>query len=288
MTLLEELGTRRGSDSRTDSLEGPSSQHHEVVGCEVEGDASRRVRAPRQGESAEVPWLTTKKRWIVGSPGVASELAVHSRHVAKKIALALLIVLVLLGGGLGWLWMRLTALPDWYESGELVAEDGTPRVDPDWVAIPSEASEPRRYQIRNPHLRPLKADTKPSPVRKAIKGSRAIWADDGTKQELDAGAVINLSEMDLDELNEVDRESYRKAIDAFPALTGRDVYVGIEGEVGKQGDQLKLGPDTQLRIGDTHYSLKTAAKRLGMTESQLRASIEKELGKLDVHPPPGE
>lgn len=214
-------------------------------------------------------------------------IGVHSRAVAKKIALALLIVLLLLAGGLGWLWMRLTALPDWYESGEMIAEDGTPRVDPDWVMIPGEPTAPRRYQIRNPHLRP-RTEAKPSPVSKAIKGSRAIWADDGSRQELDAGAVINLSEMDLDELGEADRESYRKAIDAFPALTGRDVYVGIEGEVGKKGDQLTLGPDTQLRIGDTSYSLKTAAKRLGVSEAELRATIEKELGKLDVHPPEAE
>jgi len=204
--------------------------------------------------------------------------------VAKKIALALLIVALMLAAGLGWLWMRLTALPDWYESGELITEDGTPQIDNDWVIIPTEPNQPRRYQIRNPHLR-QSAEAKAKPITKAIKGSRAIWADEGSKQELDAGAVINLSQMDLDALDPSERESYRKAIDAFPALTGRDVYVGIEGEVGTQGDQLKLAPDTQLRIGDTHYSLKTAAKRLGMSESELRKTIEKELSKLDVHPP---
>jgi hypothetical protein len=203
--------------------------------------------------------------------------------VAKKIGLALLIVVLLLAAGLGWLWTRLTALPDWYESGELVAEDGTPRIDPDWVIIPDEPNQPRRYQIRNPHLRPGIAA---KPISKAIKGSRAIWADEGSRQELDAGAVINLSEMNLDELSEADRASYQQAIDGFPALTGRDVYVGIEGEVGRQGDQLVLGPDAQLRIGETSYSLKSAAKRLGMSEAQLRDTIEKELGKLDVHPPP--
>ncbi|MFV8756665.1 hypothetical protein ACNOYE_39480 [Nannocystaceae bacterium ST9] len=204
--------------------------------------------------------------------------------MAKKIALALLIVLLLLAGGLGWLWMRLTALPDWYESGELIAEDGTPTVDPDWVLIPNEPDDVHRYRIRNPHLRP-KATVKAKPLTKAIKGSRAIWADEGSRQELDAGAVINLSQMDLDKLNATDRANYQKAIDAFPALTGRDVYVGIEGEVGRQGDKLTLSPDSKLRIGDTHYSLATAAKRLGMSETKLRQTIEKELGKFDVHPP---
>jgi hypothetical protein len=204
--------------------------------------------------------------------------------VAKKIGLGLLILVILLAAGLGWLWMRLTALPDWYESGEFIAEDGTPRVDPDWVVIPSESDAAHRYQLRNPHLR-RRPEVEATPISKAIKGSRAVWADEGSRQELDAGAVINLSEMDLDELDAADRASYQQAIDAFPALTGRDVYVGIEGEVGKQGDQLTLGPDVQLLIGDTHYSLKSAAKKLGMSEAQLRESIEKELAKLDVHPP---
>jgi hypothetical protein len=205
--------------------------------------------------------------------------------VAKKIGLALLVVVLLLAAGLGWLWTRLTALPDWYESGELVAEDGTPRVDPDWVMIPAEPGQPQRYQIRNPHLRSGVAG-EAKPIAEAIRGSRAVWADDGSRQELEAGAVINLSQMDLDEMSEADRASYEQAIDAFPALTGRDVYVGIEGEVGRRGDQLTLGPDAQVRIGETSYSMKTAAKRLGMSEAELRAAIEKELGKLDVHPPP--
>ena len=203
--------------------------------------------------------------------------------MAKKIGLALLILVLLLSAGLGWLWTRLTALPDWYESGELVAEDGTPRVDPDWVRIPAEPDQPVRYQIRNPHLRPA---AQGKPLSKAIKGSRAVWADEGSRQAIDAGAVINLSEMDLDELSEADRASYEKAIDAFPALTGRDVYVGVEGEVGRRGDEVVLGPDAELRIGDTSYSFASAAKRLGMSEAQLRDAIEKELGKLDVHPPP--
>lgn len=206
--------------------------------------------------------------------------------MAKKIALALLIVVLLVGGVLGWLWTRLTALPEWYASGELIAEDGTLQVDPDWVLIPSEPNAPPRYQIRNPHLRP-KAKAKAKPVTQAIKGSRAIWADEGTKQELEAGAVINLSQMDLSKLGPKDRKHYENAIAAFPALTERDVYVGIEGEVGRRGDDLVLSPKTKLRVGDTRYSLGTVAKRLKVSEAELRKTIEKELGKLDVHPPPG-
>ena len=74
-------------------------------------------------------------------------------------------------------------------------------------------------------------------------------------------------------------------VDAVPALTGRDVYVGIEGGVDKGDGTIALGRDTKLRIGDTRYSLANAAKRLNMSEAQLRESIEKELARMNVQIP---
>lgn len=201
--------------------------------------------------------------------------------MAKKIALALLVVLLLLVLGLGWAWHRITALPDWYGSSEMLSEEGAPQVDRDWVAIPDQETQ---YQLRNPHLRSETA--RKAPVGKAIKASRATMKVEEQGTELDAGAVINLSEADLDAMSPREQADFQKAIDAFPALTGRDVYVGIEGEVIEKQGELKLGKDTKLRVGDTSYSLASAAKRLGMSEAELRAAIEKELHRLDLQPPP--
>jgi hypothetical protein len=221
---------------------------------------------------------------VEGSARRGDDHEVHCADVAKKIALALLLVVLVVTGVLGWLWTRLTALPDWYENQALIAEDGTPQVDADWVIIPSAPDEPRRYQIRNPHLRP-KAQTKAKPITQAIKGSRAVWADEGTKQALEAGAVINLSELDVSKLGPKDRKHYENAISAFPALMQRDVYVGIEGEVGRRGSALVVSPNTKLRVGETRYSLATVAKRMKVSEAELRRTIEKELAKLDLQAP---
>jgi hypothetical protein len=46
-----------------------------------------------------------------------------------------------------------------------------------------------------------------------------------------------------------------------------------------------LGPDAQLRVGDTRYSIATAAKRLGMSEAELRNTLEKELAQLATELP---
>ncbi|PRQ05698.1 hypothetical protein ENSA5_01950 [Enhygromyxa salina] len=209
----------------------------------------------------------------------------------KKIGLVVLVLVVLIAAGLGWMWHRITALPEWYGSADMIEEDGSPAVDDDWVRIPSSerpASAPAEaeaeaevYELRNPHLRATKA--KKAPLRKAIKQSRATYSGG----ELEAGAVLNLSQMDLDSLSPAERERYQDTIDAFPALTGRDVYVGIEGGADGGGGKLALGPKTKLRVGDSRYSLAAAAKRLGMSEAKLRETIEKELGRMDVKLPTG-
>lgn len=200
--------------------------------------------------------------------------------MAKKIGIAALVVLLVVGIVLGIIWRRLTALPDWYASADMIAEDGSPRVDQDWVRIPHGEPHAGGYVLRNPHLRAPAEPGKPAPLKQAIKQSRATY----DKGDLEAGAVINLSEMDLDSLSAADREQYQETIDAFPALTGRDVYVGLEGGVEKAG-RIALGRDTKLRIGETRYSLATAAKRLGMSEAKLRENIEKELARMNVEVP---
>lgn len=200
--------------------------------------------------------------------------------MAKKLGIAALVVLLIVGVVLGVLWQRLTALPDWYEDPAMIAEDGSPQVDRDWVRIPDGQARAGEQVLRNPHLRPSKTT---APVQKAIKRSRASYKSG----ELEAGAVINLSEMDLESLSAKDRAQYQATIEAFPALTGRDVYVGVEGGVAGSDGSLALGPKTKLRVGDTSYSLATVAKRLGISEGELRAAIEGELGRMDFELPTG-
>jgi hypothetical protein len=209
----------------------------------------------------------------------------YTLAMAKKIGVALLVLVVLIAAGLAWMWHRVTALPDWYASADMTAEDGHPRIDEDWVQIPvaeRSADAPAGaevYQLRNPHLRGTTTQT--APIKQAIKQSRATYS----AGNLEAGAVINLSQIDLDTLSAAERERYEDTIEAFPALTGRDVYVGIEGGVADRNGKLALGPNTEIRVGDTRYALATVAKRLGVSEVELRASIQDELGRMDMQLP---
>ncbi|NVB41745.1 hypothetical protein G6O69_28180 [Pseudenhygromyxa sp. WMMC2535] len=221
--------------------------------------------------------------------------------MGKKIAVALLIVALAAALVLGVMWQRLTALPQWYESPEMLSEEGAPQVDQGWVRVPLAELPPRQrsmvkkrgedgdqaadaYQVRNPHLRrqgTAKRSAAPSAVAPAIRASRATYVDG----QLDGGAVLNLGELDVDELSAKEQKAYRRLVEAFPALTGRDVYVGLEG-AGKDAEgKVALLPDTKLRVGNSRYSLRKAAKRLGMSEAKLRAQIERELGRMSLELP---
>jgi hypothetical protein len=202
----------------------------------------------------------------------------------KKIGIAVLVLVVLLVVALGVMWYRITALPDWYESGDMIGEGGQLRIDPAWVTIP-DAEPPagapdgaQVYVLRNPHARMELHDT---PIEKAIKQSRAAYAGG----QLEAGAVINLLEADVDSLSAEQRQKYEETVDAFPALTERHVYVGVEGEVTESEGRMVLGQDAELRVGNTRYSFANAAKRLGMSEAELRKAIEDELTQLATELP---
>jgi len=207
--------------------------------------------------------------------------------MAKKIGIAALVLVLAVGIALGVIWRRVTALPEWYESGEMIADDGTPRVDDDWVRIPPSEAGPRRvkgetFQLRNPHLRAPERD-EGAQLREVVKQSRAVYSK--SKNAFEAGAVVNMSDMDVDELSESERARYEDTIEAFPALTGRDVYIGVEGDVRNQGGEIVFGPKAKLRVGDTRYSIKTAAKRLGLSEAELRKTLADELGRMNIDLP---
>jgi hypothetical protein len=197
----------------------------------------------------------------------------------KKIGIAALVLVLMLGVAIAWMWHRITALPSWYEQGDMLAEDGKLRVDEAWVQMPD--VEPPRgapdnapvYVLRNPHVR-AKQDA--GPLKNAIKQSRAAYAGG----QLEAGAVLNVADADLGDLTEEERKRYEETIDAFPALTERDVYVGVEGDVHQRDGRVVLGPDAELLVGDSRYSIANAAKRLGMSEAELRDAIEDELSQF--------
>jgi hypothetical protein len=194
-------------------------------------------------------------------------------------------------GWVGYLVHAATRLPDWYDA-DAVVDAADPELAPSgWLVVPDEeaaesegeagSSAPKpakRRQLRNFHLRTAAGN---QATRDAIRASRATYEDG----RLDAGVVINVSRIDRSKLKKDDREFYERALEAFPRLKGRDVYIGIEDQPTARGGYLQLGPDTRVRVGKLDYSLRKVARKLGLSEAKVRRQIDQELVRLEVTDP---
>ncbi|MCA9707999.1 MAG: hypothetical protein KDK70_19255 [Myxococcales bacterium] len=137
----------------------------------------------------------------------------------------------------------------------------------------------KRHELRGFHVRTGK-DGKPqrSP---AVRASRAVYEDG----RLEVGLILDLSRLPKDELRPRSRERYERAVTNFPGLTKRDVWVGVEDEPISVEGYLQLSPGAEVRVGKLTYSLATAAKRMGMTELEMRMEINRELRRLGFTDP---
>ncbi|MCY1006334.1 hypothetical protein OV079_12335 [Nannocystis pusilla] len=197
----------------------------------------------------------------------------------KKLAIVLLVLLLLAGGVVTYLWLQVTALPDWYT--ELAQEDAPAAVEDAGGKLQWQPAEGKagRQELRNFHR---KAARSAPEVKEVIKASRATFEDG----QLEAGVVADLRKLPKDKMSGDQQGLFERARAAFPSLTERDVYIGVEdpSPVLKNG-RVTMGPSARVKIGKFTYSLDGAAQKLGMTPDKLRAELEKHLRELGVEAP---
>lgn len=227
----------------------------------------------------------------------------------KKVAIALGIVLVIGAVVVFVLYRQVTALPEWVE--DEVAEQEA--MDPDapvvWEAegegeepLPPEVAEalppeppvppaageavaapPRtpaekkakRYVLKGFHRRGKGAG------KKAVRASKAVLEDG----RLEAGVVLDLSRIEDAKMSQSDRGLYEGALEAFPPLRKKNVYVGVETRPVRKDGVLQLGKKAKLRVGNVRYDLGAAARKLGMSEAGLRKALNQNLRSLGFKAP---
>lgn len=232
----------------------------------------------------------------------------------KKVAIALSVLALLAGIAAFVLYRQATALPEWADAE--VAEQAN--LDPDapvvWEAE-SETSEslpPEVEAALPPEPAPQdpapEADSpqpahKPSPARKKKKAQRyvlkgfhrrgkgagkdAVRASKAVLENgrLEAGVVLDLSRIKDAKMSDSDRGLYEGALDAFPPLRKKNVYVGVETRPIRKDGVLQLGKDAKLRVGSIRYDIGSAAKKLGMSEAGLRKKLNRDLRRLGFKDP---
>lgn len=198
----------------------------------------------------------------------------------KKLAIVLLVLLLAAVGVVVYLYTQVTALPEWYT--ELAAQDAPEApVAGDgslqWTPSPKSA---KKQELRNFHRRAAK---KHPEVGAVIKASKASFEDG----RLEAGVVADLRQLPTEKLNGQQESLYTKARQAFPSLTERDVYIGVEDPSPTiKGGRIGIGPDAKVKIGNLTYSVDGAAQKLGMTPDRLRSELEAQFRQLGVSAPP--
>lgn len=227
----------------------------------------------------------------------------------KKLVIALGIVLVVGAVVLFVLYRQVTALPDWAaeevaqqealdpdapveweaeSEGEAplppaVAEALPPEPEPSREAVqpaPGEAmakapDKPQRFVLRGFHRRGKGAG------KEAVRASKAVL--EGGR--LEAGVVLDLSRIEDAKMSDADRGLYEGALQAFPPLRKKNVYVGVETRPIRKDGVLQLGKTAKLRVGSIRYDLGSAARKLGMTEAGLRKALNEHMRRLGFKAP---
>jgi hypothetical protein len=206
----------------------------------------------------------------------------------KKVGF--IVFAILLGISLGTLaalslsWQQATQLPEWYGSQKqatsldatenAIARDriirGITTTSGGATRIDGELSATDINQLvvgaiaTNPNYRPV------------LEGTRDI---NTTIQEgqVQSGAVVNLSEIPTEQLNPTEQALLERIAQTFPALTDRDIYIGIEGQPSFEQGRLLLSDDTVVRVGDLRLTLNQIQSLFGISREQIEQQINQKL-----------
>jgi len=193
----------------------------------------------------------------------------------RKIILAVVLLLLLAAGIVFYLWHQATSLPEWYENP--TPAPAAAAAEQTWVLVPDATTESEKAPAKTYEMRGFHKKLGNSKTQKAVKASRAVRRG----EELEAGVIVDMGELKNQEMSKSDSDFLTRAREAFPALSDRDVYIGIEDRPGASG----LSSSAKLRVGKLTYPLAEAAKKLGINEAELRRQLNTELVKMNT--PPG-
>ncbi|MEM6292101.1 MAG: hypothetical protein AAGA54_12575 [Myxococcota bacterium] len=227
----------------------------------------------------------------------------------KKVAIALGVGLTIAALIVFVLYRQLSTLPEWADAEVAEQEQLDPDAPVVWEAdgepieaLPLEVAEalppdPVGGQpAPSPTTATPAAPTKKKPKRYVLKGfhrkgkgvgKTAVRASKAVLENgrLEAGLVLDLSRLEDAKMSDTDRGLYEGALDAFPPLRKKNVYVGVETKPVRTKGVLQLGKRPKLRIGSLRYDLATVAGKLGMSEAALRKNINRNLRTLGFNDP---
>lgn len=119
----------------------------------------------------------------------------------------------------------------------------------------------------------------------ATQNSQLIEAVKGTNTEISegkisSGAVIDLSQIPVENLPSKAQSSLTKLLDTVPNLKERPVYIGVEGKPTVSNRRVILDDTTRVKLGNIGMTIPELSQRLGIPEEKLNRQISKALLQL--------
>ncbi|MEM8603075.1 MAG: hypothetical protein AAGF24_04495 [Cyanobacteria bacterium P01_H01_bin.121] len=99
---------------------------------------------------------------------------------------------------------------------------------------------------------------------------------------IETGIVLNTSNVDLQALSSRQRSVMQQALETFPALRNRDVYVAVEGKPFVQNGQLQFDASTRFKIGDLSLTIADVSERLGIAPTTVTDQLQLQLDAVDL------
>lgn len=154
--------------------------------------------------------------------------------------------------------------------------DAGPTFNPDSVALNLDETEFNTLVVSN-----LVENARSSPLLESAEGFNTTIKN-GT---LEAGIVLNLSQIPADKLAAEQRTVFNKAIQTFPFIENRQVYLAVAGKPSLEQGTLKFDESTKVKVGNLSMTLSELSQKLGIPQEQLQQKINLELslGRLKIN-----
>ncbi|MBC6419327.1 MAG: hypothetical protein GDA44_11395 [Prochloron sp. SP5CPC1] len=101
--------------------------------------------------------------------------------------------------------------------------------------------------------------------------------------EIEIGAIVNTSQLSLDNMKTHEKNFIQRAIATFPAVQERDVYIGVEGKLRAENGRLQFDNNANIKLGNVKLTIKEIADILGVPPEKIRRRLDLEMNKLNIN-----
>lgn len=148
--------------------------------------------------------------------------------------------------------------------------------DPDSVEINLDENEFNTLVVSN-----IVENAHSSPLLESAEGFNTTIKNG----EVEAGFVLNVSQIPTDKLAAGERDVFDRAIQTFPFMENRQVYLAVEGKPSLEQGTLKFDDSTKVKVGNLSMTIAELSQKLGIPKEQLKQKIDLELhlGRLKIN-----